>query len=332
LIVEDDAAVRESLKLMLEIEGHHVFAASSRNAALALVAGGATPDLVISDYTLSGLTTGTDVAAALQDALGAPVPTIILTGDISTATSKAVSARGYTGLCKPIKAEKLVSIIHEVLSERGKPNTEPATDTADADSIRTVFVIDDDRHAREAMGALLDRAGYPVRAFASAQAFLESYHQNERGCLLTDLRMPGMNGFELLAQCVAAGHQLPAIVFTGQGDIATAVQAMRAGAVDFIEKPINPDALLACIDRTLQQAATPDEHHARQSAAALRLAGLTRREKEVMALVVDGHANKNIAFRLGISQRTVESHRAAVMKKMGAASLSDLVRIDMVAR
>jgi two-component system, chemotaxis family, CheB/CheR fusion protein len=334
LIVEDDPPVRESMKLMLEAEGHRVFATAGRDTALALVENGTTPDLIISDYTLSGVTTGTDVAQALRAAAGVAVPIIILTGDIRTATANAVAARGYTSLCKPVKAEDLARIIHKLLTEREKVESGAAQirETSASDSMGVIFVIDDDRQAREAMSTLLERADYQVKSYASAQAFLDTYHPEERGCLLTDLRMPGMNGFELLAQVAAAGHQLPAIVITGQGDIATAVQAMRAGAVDFIEKPIGPDALLACIERTLRQKATSEDQAARHSVAALRLAGLTRREKEVMELVVDGHANKNIAYRLGISQRTVESHRAAVMKKMGASSLSDLVRLDMAAR
>jgi len=141
-----------------------------------------------------------------------------------------------------------------------------------------------------------------------------------------------MTGFELLAQLAAAGHALPAIVITGQGDIPMAVQAMRAGAVDFIEKPTDPSALLACINRALRQTASPAERSSWRQAAAMRVAGLTKREREVMDLVVDGTANKDIAARLRINQRTVETHRATVMKKMGASSLSELVRLELAAR
>jgi two-component system, chemotaxis family, CheB/CheR fusion protein len=337
LVVEDDSAVRESLQLMLETEGHRVFATASRQAALELVASREVrPDLVISDYTLSGVTTGTDIAAALQASLASPVPIVILTGDIRTATSNAITEKGCISLCKPVRAENLARIIQQLLAthagdHNSAPNSE-AVDCATAVRAPTIFVIDDDRYAREAMRALLVKAGYRVNTYESAQAFLDSYRPDEKGCLITDVRMPGMNGFELLAQFVAAGNQLPAIVITGQGDIATAVQAMKAGAVDFIEKPIKAEALADCVNRALQNASSPDQRRAHRSAAALRLAGLTRREREVMELVVGGHPNKDIAYRLGISQRTVESHRAAVMKKMGASSLSQLVKIDMAAR
>src|SRR5262249_1525953 len=143
--------------------------------------------------------------------------------------------------------------------------------------------------------------------------------------------MPGMNGLEMLARLAVAGSQLPAIVITGQGDIAMAVQAMRAGAADFIEKPINPEALLASVDRVLNNAAAPAQRSALQAAAAMRIVSLTKREHEVMDLVVGGYLNKEIAARLGINQRTVEVHRAAVMKKTAASSLSELVRMDIVA-
>jgi two-component system CheB/CheR fusion protein len=199
-------------------------------------------------------------------------------------------------------------------------------------SAATIYVVDDDRSAREAMQILLTEAGYPVKTYASAATFLNSFQPGQKGCLLTDVRMPGMNGFELLAQLAAAGHALPAIVITGQGDIAMAVQAMRAGAVDFIEKPTDPCALLACISRALRQTASPAERSSQRQAAAMRVAGLTKREREVMDLVVAGMANKDIAARLRINQRTVETHRATVMKKMGASSLSELVRLELAAR
>jgi FixJ family two-component response regulator len=212
------------------------------------------------------------------------------------------------------------------------PNPEALAEQGSADQNATIFVVDDNRLARETIRVLLLDSNYRVKTFPSARAFLDSYHPGEHGCLITDVRMPEIDGFELLAQIAATGPALPAIVITGQGDIATAVQAMKAGAVDFIEKPINPDALLACIDRALQRTESASERSARRAAAGMRIASLTTREREVMELVVAGHANKEIAYRLGISQRTVETHRAAVMKKMGAPSLADLIRLDIAAQ
>ena len=265
-----------------------------------------------------------------------PSSVIILTGDIRTATFRDIAASNCIGLSKPVKTVDLLNATQRCLSPvKSEIETSDATPSSaqsfPVDQDATIFVVDDNRHAREAMSVLLAHAGYRVKTYANARAFLDSYRPGDKGCLITDVRMPGMGGFELLAQFAAAGHGLPAIVITGQGDIATAVQAMKAGAVDFIEKPTNPQTLLACIDRALQQVADPDQRSARRSAAAMRIAGLTTREREVMELVVAGHANKEIAYRLGISQRTIETHRAAVMKKMGAASLSELIRLEMAA-
>jgi two-component system CheB/CheR fusion protein len=338
LVIEDDVLVREPLELMLVNDGHHVVAAPSGETALALITSrGLRPDLIISDYTLSGTTTGTDVAAVLRSALRWQVPVIILTGDIRTATFRDIAASNCIGLSKPVKTVDLLNATQRCMSP---VISEIETSDANASSAKsfalgqgaTIFVVDDNRHAREAMRVLLAHAGYRVKTYANARAFLDSYRPGDKGCLITDVRMPGIGGFELLAQFAAAGHGLPAIVITGQGDIATAVQAMKAGAVDFIEKPTDPESLLACINRALQRVVNPDQRSARRSAAAMRIAGLTTREREVMELVVAGHANKEIAYRLGISQRTVETHRAAVMKKIGASSLSELIRLEIESR
>jgi two-component system, chemotaxis family, CheB/CheR fusion protein len=179
---------------------------------------------------------------------------------------------------------------------------------------------------------LLTRAGYRVETFAGGDAFLAAPHAAVSRCLITDMRMPGIGGFELLARLAAAGIVLPAIMITGHGDVATAVEAMRAGAVDFVEKPVHAQELLACVERALQLSANLTERSARRTTAAMRIARLSRRERDVMDQVIAGHANKEIAARLGIAQRTVETHRANVMRKMGAASLSDLVRLVIGAR
>jgi two-component system CheB/CheR fusion protein len=203
-----------------------------------------------------------------------------------------------------------------------------------ADSAAAIFVVDDDhetRETRDAMRILLTDAGYTVKTYGGACAFLDSFHPEDKGCLITDVRMPGMNGLEMLARLAAAGSKMPAIVITGRGDIAMAVQAMRAGAVDFIEKPVGAEALLSALDRAFRPAESPAEPSARRVEAIMRMASLTRREREVMGLVVSGQANKVIAARLGISQRTVETHRATVMKKLEARSISDLVRLAIAA-
>lgn len=189
-----------------------------------------------------------------------------------------------------------------------------------------VFVVDDDEAVRDSLEALLQTRGFEVRTFDSALAFLDAIDANARGCVLTDVRMPEMDGLEL--QRRLAGH-LPVVVLSGHGDIPMAVQAMRDGAVDFIEKPYSDDTILHAVAR----AAALIEPRARTAAgkaeARARLARLTPREREVLDRLVEGMQNKAIAHALEISPRTVEIHRANVMEKMEAKSLSDLVRMAL---
>jgi len=338
LVIEDEVPIRELLELTFNKEGHRVISAASGEAALALVEGsGMRPDLLITDYYLVGGMSGVQAAAAVRAALGSQVPVIVLTGDVRKTTLDEIAEYGYVSIQKPMKLAALSAAVQQLLdasqpAAQASTAAAPAQVLAGAESAPTIFVVDDDRETRDAMQILLSQAGYGVKTFANARTFLDSYRPGEKGCLVTDVRMPGMGGFEMLAQLATTGRLLPAIVLTGQGDVAMAVEAMRAGAVDFIEKPADPETLLSCVGRALRQAASPAERSAWRAAAAMRVAGLTARERQVLDLVVAGHPNKVIAARLDISQRTVETHRAAVMEKMDASSISDLVRLEMAAR
>lgn len=193
----------------------------------------------------------------------------------------------------------------------------------------TVFVVDDDDGVRTSLGILLDSAGYLAVPFASATEFLAQYDPARPGCLVLDMRMPGMTGMELLQELAQRGAFLPVIFITGHGDVPLAVAAMKSGAFDFLQKPFSPKDLLARIERAL--AADTDARHAlaRTDELRQRLGTLTPREKEVMGLIVAGHANKVIALDLGLSERTVEIHRARVMEKMATRSVAHLVRMAM---
>ena len=195
----------------------------------------------------------------------------------------------------------------------------------------TVFVVDDDRAIREAMRDLLHENGYAVELFADGPAFLEAYRPGREGCLLVDALMPGMSGIELIERLKAEGHQLPAIVITGNGAVPMAVQAMKAGAVDFIEKPVRPEELLASVERALDQTRDTAKLSASRDTAATQVASLTTRQRQILDLVLAGHPSKNIAADLGISQRTVDNHRAAIMKKTGSKSLPALIRTALAA-
>ena len=336
LVIDGDPALREMLQLTLAGQGHLTAAAATGSAALALVGEGEfRPDLIVSDYILPGGMDGLQTAEALRAALGRQVPVVYLTGDIRSASLRDIELIGSIRLIKPAKPDELLQAVQQLLAAplAGEELAAAVPGAAsDARPAATVFVVDDNRGVREAMREVLSTASYRVEAFASGEAFLALQPVDGRSCLVIDVRLPGISGLELLARFATEGNTAPAILITGHGEVATAVAAMRAGAFDFLEKPVRPQELLACIDRALRHTSTPAEQASWRAAAALRIAGLTAREREVMDLVVAGHANKVIAASLGIAQRTVETHRASVMKKMGAASLSDLVRLVLAAR
>jgi two-component system, LuxR family, response regulator FixJ len=196
---------------------------------------------------------------------------------------------------------------------------------------RVVHVIDDDEALRESLAFLLGTAHFEVRVYDSAVRFLERRGQAEPGCIITDVRMPGMSGLELLRQLVKLGATFAVIVITGHGDVPLAVEAMKLGAVDFLEKPFDDNALIAAVRSALNRR----EHDLEQDSEKLeihsRIAALSNRERQVLEGLVAGQANKTIAFALGISPRTVEIYRANLMTKMHASSLSDLVRMALLA-
>lgn len=195
---------------------------------------------------------------------------------------------------------------------------------------RTVCIVDDDADVRDSLRTLLESAGYAVRIFSSAKDFLAE--NVTTGCLITDIRMPDMDGLELQEELVRRKSLLPVIVITGHGDVPLAVRAMKAGAIDFIEKPFDDELLLSSILRALEIGQQTRTKAAEVAAAEQMLALLTPRERSVLDQLVKGHSNKIVAYELGISPRTVEIHRAHIMGKMKARSLSDLVRISLASQ
>ena len=195
----------------------------------------------------------------------------------------------------------------------------------------TVHVIDDDRDVRESLSFLLETAGLAVRAFESASAFLDVLPRGEKGCIVTDVRMPGISGTQLLAELKARGVGMPVIVITGHGDVPLAVEAMKLGAFDFIEKPFDDATIVTAVESALREEERREENEAGKADVVARLSMLSQRERQVLDGLVGGLPNKTIAYDLGISPRTVEVYRANVMTKMEAASLSDLVRMAILA-
>jgi two-component system, chemotaxis family, CheB/CheR fusion protein len=194
-----------------------------------------------------------------------------------------------------------------------------------------IFVVDDDDSIRGAIRSVLEDEGREVEDFDTCEAFLAAFRPGREACLIIDAYLPGMNGITLLRRLHDTGHQLPAIMITGNSDVTIAVQAMKAGASDFIEKPISRVELLACVDRALEQSRDSGKLIAWREDAAQHVAGLTPRQRQVMDMVLAGHPSKNIAADLGISQRTVENHRASIMAKTGTRSLPALARLALAA-
>ncbi len=335
LIVEKDPAVREALAMFVASRGLEPATAASGEEALALLAERPRPpDTLVVGYEPAGALDGLATIRRLRAAAGQEIPALVLTADVSAASLRTIAASGLPHLAKPVAPAVLWQAL-QALAEGAPtaPSASPATRTSAttgaAPEKATIFVVEDNQAVRRAMRTFLEASGYRVEEYATGDAFLEALPADATGCVILDFRLPGMDGIEVLRHLAARGSRLPAIMLTGTGAVTTAVAAMKAGAVDFVEKPADGDELVAAIARALDRATPPGGE--KEAAASREIARLTRRQREILDLVVAGHANKEIASRLGINQRTVETHRALVMRKLGAKSLPELVRLVLSA-
>jgi len=196
---------------------------------------------------------------------------------------------------------------------------------------RVVHLVDDEEAIRKSAGFVLSRAGYKVQPYGSGVEFLKQAKAAQKGCVLLDVRMPDMDGIEVQAAMAARGIDMPVIVLTGHGDVTVAVQAMKAGAVEFLEKPFEKAALLGALERAFARLERNDNRELEEREARTRIAALTPREREILEGLSKGYPNKTIAYDLGCSSRTVEVHRASLMHKLDVHSLSDLLRIAFAA-
>ena len=256
LIIEDDPEIREHLELFLDEEGYQTSAAVDGHDALELLARGTTrPDLVLADYNLPRGMNGVQVCQRLRQMLDRQIPVIILTGDISTETLRDIALHDCVHLNKPVKLNDLMRAINKLLAKPPDPHVLPprhSAETPSASGAAAIIVVDDDDEVREAIRAVLEDDGRVVDDYASCEAFLKAFDPGRSACLLIDAYLPGMSGLELLEKLHDEGHRLLAIMITGNADVPIAVQAMKAGALDFIEKPIGRDELIAAIDRALE--------------------------------------------------------------------------------
>ncbi len=332
LIVEDDQEVRELLELSLKDDGHRTHLAADGKLAVEWMAKGfAKPDVILADYNLPNGPNGLQLIAQLREIAGADTPAAILTGDISTTTLREIARHNCLQFNKPLKLRELMDALQRLLPPpplpANKPQTSPSTTTERA----TIFVVDDDPQLRNALRSVLEDDNLIVEDYADCESFLAAFRPGREACLLIDAYLPGMGGLELLGVLAERRLRLPAIMITGNSDVAMAVQAMKAGASDFIEKPVSRDDLVASIDRALEQSRDSGKLLAYREDATTHLAGLTLRQRQIMELVLAGHPSKNIAADLGISQRTVENHRASIMKRTGSKSLPALARLALAA-
>ena len=335
LIIEDDPEVREHLELFLNEEGYETSAAVDGYDALELLARGTMrPDLVLADYNLPRGMNGVQVCQKLRQELDRQIPFIIVTGDIATETMRDIALHDCVQLNKPVKLGDLKRAIEKHLAKPTDPQVLPPRHSVEALSASggvRIIVIDDDDQVREAIRTVLEDDGRVVESYASSEAFLDAFVPGKSACLLIDAYLPGMSGLELLETLHDEGHRLPAIMITGDADVPMAVKAMKAGALDFIEKPIGRAELIASIERALELSQDSSKLLKLRESASAHLAGLTPRQRDVMERVLAGQPSKNIAADLGISQRTVENHRASIMKRTGSKSLPALARLALLA-
>ena len=253
---------------------------------------------------------------------------------VDDVTLRDIALHDCVYLNKPVKLTELTRAIEKLLAKPPDPQLVRALRAADAlraSGESRVIVVDDDHQICEAIRAVLEDDGRAVDTYASCEAFLDAFHPDKSECLLIDAYLPGLSGLELLEKLRDEGHHLPAIMITANADVPMAVMAMKAGALDFIEKPIGREELLASIERALDLAHNSGKLMEWRANAAAHLTGLTPRQQDVMERVLAGHPSKNIAADLGISQRTVENHRASIMKRTGSKSLPALARLAFLA-
>ena len=326
-VISDDPHVRDILALLLREIGHEALLISPQDELANLTAskiGSVLPEIVIVDSN-QGAEVSKKIVISLRWMYGWDIPAIVL-GDHEDL--KSAIGEPCVFLHKPIRTNELVPQIARFLT-LARRRAATSKQLQGSTFSQTVFVVDDDGVLREAIRDVLAQQGQDVELFSDSESFLQVYKPERRGCLVIDNRLPRMSGVELLERLKADGAALPSIMVTGHGDTSTAVRSLKAGAIDYLEKPISYEALFTAIERALVIDRGSADALIRRRELTARLAELTPRERQVLDLVVAGQSSKSIARILGISQRTVENHRAAIMKRANVTSLPDLIRIVM---
>ena len=328
-VASDNPLDRAALILLLKEDGYEAVSVVCDADEVRLeVPGTMQPELIVGEFSRSAAHTASRIVEELRSQLGPRTPAVLIASEPLRAAQSSAIGQPVIYLGRPVTAEQITAQVAQSLATARRHLATPRARRRAA-PFQTTFIVDDDRLMLEGLSSLLRSRGEQVEVFQSGESFLEDYTPVRRGCLVVDDKLPGLRGIELLERLKAQGTTLPAIMITGHGDVSIAVRAMKAGAIDYIEKPVFHERLLSAIDYALELDRGSAEALAHRQRLAARVAALTQRERQVMDLVVKGASSKSIARLLNISQRTVETHRAAVMKRTGAKSLPELIRIVM---
>jgi two-component system, chemotaxis family, CheB/CheR fusion protein len=332
LIIEDDPEVREILEFILTTEGHSVMSIGDGLEALdKLTSLLFKPDIILSDFNLPKSMNGLEAMRKVREQQNRIIPVIILTGDISTSAMREIAAEKCIHLTKPVNLNELNDAIKLSLLKEVKPFFAVTEAVVIKKDLR-IYVVDDDQNICESIKNVFEAEGMTVLTYNSAESFIETYISDDKACALIDAYLPGMNGLELIKALRAKGHTIPVVMITGNSDVSMAVDAMKAGALDFLEKPIGYADLHLIVLKALELARDTETQNSYQITASNLINGLTDRQREIMERVLKGEPSKNIAADLNISQRTVENHRAAIMTKTGMKSLPALARLSFAAQ
>lgn len=337
LLVEDDSEQLDTLRQLLELENYGVAAARTGTEALALLDGQlpVQPHLIIADYSLPGEINGIALTRMVRERMNSDVPALIVSGERPVTDAASSGGTPPVFIAKPVRTADLLttaemmarSVIpswqRQTQRRTGAKSATGSAETGPAD----IAVVDDDPTVRNALVEVLTAEGYKIRSYASAEGFLADPDRSGFRCLIADLVLPGMDGLALQEKMASEQRDLPIVFLSGANELPIAVKAMRAGAADFLQKPVGREDLRDSVERALKERDRSGQGQEEREAVARRLAALTERERQVMELMVAGELNKNIAANLGISLRTVEHHRHSVLRKMAVRSLARLVQM-----
>ncbi len=332
LVIEDEQQMRDLLSIGLEQVGHIVTATANAAEALAIIQRGKfAPDAILADFNLSQGMDGLTAIAEVRRMLGRDIPALVLTGNISSHTLRKYAQNKIPHLNKPAKLRDIIDAIDDLLAygpDRSSPvKRTPVRNDIDDDTDKLIELIDDDQGIRDSLETLFQGTGWSVVSYASAEEYLSLYSGDRVSCLMVDAYLPSMGGLELLRILKERGHRHPVIVITGHSDVRMAVEAMRHGAVDFIEKPFSAREIQASVRQADALSRGRHQRSEEREEAQEILAQLTRRQRQILERIVAGQPNKIIAAEMEISQRTVENHRASIMRRTGSASFPALLKL-----